>query len=133
METPFKPTIDLQNLDSDVKSYIFQSLLAFEPFTTPNTIVAVVAKDPEKLIARYEDEGLSFDKEALKRSYRISISLAEGDTVIEEEAVSEDIYAAIREAKDKLVHVLTQIQDDVISNSDRHQQITQALNPGNLH
>ena len=133
METPFKPTIDLQNLGPEIRSYIFQTLLDFEPFTTPDTLVAVVAKDTDKLIKQLQDEGVEFDEDKIRRSYRISISLKEGDTVLEEEGLDEDIFLAIRAAKDKLLGVLSQIQDDVISNSDRQVQIRQALNPENMH
>ena len=120
-----KPQIHLEELGSEVRSYIYQIITEFHPFSTPETIVAVVAKDPLKIM----------DRDNLKSSnvYRIAISLTEEGTKIEEEAVHEDIYEAIRLAKEKLLKTLTEIQDKMITSSDRHQQIKDALTGSSVH
>ncbi len=127
METPFKSSFDLSNVSPDVKSYIYQTILEFEPYTTPETVVAVVAKDPLKLITQLEADGQDYDRVELKSMYRISISLVEDGTKIEEEGLAENIYDAIKIAKDKLVAVLSEIQDSVVSNQDRTVQINSIL------
>ena len=132
-KTPFKSELDLDNVSPEIKSYIYQVLMEFEPFTTPETVVAVVAKDPLKLISSLEANGVDYDRTELKKMYRISISLTEEGTKLEEEALHEDIYSAIRLAKDKMVQVLNEIQDSVISNQDRTVQINTALGSGSVH
>jgi ribosome-associated translation inhibitor RaiA len=134
METPFKSNFDLSHVSPEVKSYIYQTIMEFEPYTTPETIVAVIAKDPLKLISQLEAEGTDYDRVELKKMYRISISLSEEGAKIEEEGLAENIYDAIRIAKDKLVKVLSEIQDNVISNQDRTIQINGILqHTGTVH
>ncbi|MBX2994282.1 MAG: hypothetical protein KF681_05660 [Bdellovibrionaceae bacterium] len=131
METPSQPQIDLDNIGPEVRSYIYQAMLDFQPFTTSSTQVAVVAKDPMKLLKL--EEYLDQDPKLLRKSWRISIALSEDGTQIEEEAVHEDIYVAIRLAKDKLVKTLTEIQDQIISSQDRVIQIKTALDGNQMH
>jgi ribosome-associated translation inhibitor RaiA len=134
METPFKSSFDLSNVSPEVKSYIYQTILEFEPYTTAETVVAVVAKDPLKLISQLEADGQDCDRTELKRMYRISISLMEDGAKIEEEGLAEDIYDAIKIAKDKLVAVLSEIQDSVVSSQDRTVQINSLLqHSGTIH
>lgn len=137
MQTPFKNddlTNDLlENVDPEVKSYICQVLMELEPFTTPDTIITVTAKDPLKLISKFEADGVDYERTELKKMHRISISMAEDGAKVEEEGLHEDIYAAIRLAKDKIAKTLIEIQDNVISNQDRHAQINTALKNGSVH
>lgn len=133
MKTPFKTPPDLSHLGPEVKSYVYQTIMEFEPFTTPNTVVAVVAKDPLKLIPQYEESGLEYDKDELRQKWRISIALTEDGNKLEEEAVHEDVFVAIRMAKEKLLLMLAEIQNNVISNQDRTQQINFALQNSTLH
>jgi ribosome-associated translation inhibitor RaiA len=132
METPLRPQIELNDLSPEVKSYIYQAIMEFEPFTTENTVVAVVAKNPLHLLSQ-EDTPEVFDRKKLSKMYRISITLSEDGTKVSEEGLHEDIYEAIRMAKDKLVKTLTEIQDSVISNQDRTIQIRTAMGGGSVH
>ena len=136
-DTNSKPQIDLQNLAPEVKSYIFQALMDFEPFTTPQTQVAVIAKDPLALLTNEEEDesvdhghGEIPEKRKLRKMYRISITLSEDGGVLTAEGLHEDIYQAIKIAKDKLLVTLNEIQDEIISNSERHQQIRTAVAAG---
>lgn len=133
MDTPFKPQIELKDLSPEVTSYIYQIILEFQPFTTENTTVAVVAKNPLQLLSSDDSEEVLYDKKKLAKMYRIAISLTEDGTEVSEEAIHDDIFEAIRLAKDKLVKTLTQIQDDVITNQDRSMQIKSALAGGLVH
>lgn len=133
MKTPFKAPPDLSHLGPEVKSYVYQTIMEFEPFTTPNTLIAVVAKDPLKLIPQYEENGIEYSKDELRQKWRISIALTEDGNKLEEEAVHEDVFVAIRMAKEKLLHMLAEIQDNIISNQDRTQQINFALQNSTLH
>ena len=132
-KTPFKSELELKNLGSEVKSYVYQTILEFEPFTTPETIVSVTAKDPLKLISQLEANGIDYDRTELKKMNRICISLSEDGAKIEEEALHEDIFTAIRQAKDKLVVILSEMQDQAITNQDRTAQINTALSNGTVH
>lgn len=134
MDTPFKSRLDLNNVSQEVKSYIYQALLEFEPYTTENTLISVVAKDPLKLLPQYEAEGKEVNTKELKAKYRISISLSEDGSKIEEEAVADSIIEAVRIAKDSLLSTLNQIQNDAISNQDRTVQINSILQQtGTIH
>lgn len=142
--TPFKSHLNLQQatetestkqaFDVDLKmapelrSYIFQSLQEFEPYTTSNTMVSVIAKDPKKLAAKYDADGVEYDREQLKKMHRISIILSEDGAKLSQEAVHENIFEAIRLAKEQMLKVLQTIQDQVISSQDRVMQINAARN-----
>ncbi len=132
-KTPFKSELELKDLGSEVKSYVYQTILDFEPYTTPETVVSVTAKDPLKLISKLEANGIDYDRTELKKMHRISISLTEDGAKIEEEALHEDIFTAIRQAKDKLLVILAEMQDQAITNQDRTAQINTALSNGTIH
>lgn len=132
MDTPQAP-FDMQNVGPEVKSYIYQTLAEFEPFTTAQTTVAVIAKDPLRLITRLENEGVEFDRKKLKTMFRISITLMEDGSKLEEEGLHENIFEAIKMAKDKLLKQLNEIQDQIISNQERKIQIDSAVGGGHVH
>jgi ribosome-associated translation inhibitor RaiA len=142
MDTPLKPEIFVENLGPEVKSFIYQTILEFEPFTTPETVVSVIAKNPLELLnftAQEEDDNTTIlhsehgelpSKTRLKKMYRIAISLTEEGQTIQAEGLNENIYESITEAKNKLLKTLNEIQNDVISNQDRNAQIRHAMAAG---
>lgn len=117
----------------EVKSYVYQQIAEFHPYVTPQTVVAVILKDPAKLALQYEAEGKNFELSDLKSLYRISISLREGKAKITAEGVDKDIFAAIRKAKDILLKQLMAIQDSVVSQQERNLEIHHALQNTLLH
>lgn len=127
------PTIRLLESDPEVKSFIYQQIVDFEPYVTPETVVAVVARDPRKMKIQLETEGRDVDPRKLSKMHRIAIVLTEGDTSIQEEGFHENLYDAIRMAKTSLLSKLSEIQDSVVSNSERMDQINQALANTQLH
>ncbi|WII72487.1 hypothetical protein QJS83_01215 [Bdellovibrio sp. 22V] len=133
MTTLLNPTIQLIEQNPEVKSFIYQQIAEFEPFVTPQTIVTVVARDPKKLAIQYETEGKEFTREGLKKLYRIAIVLNEGGATVEAEGVHENIYNAIKLAKDNLLIKLDAIQDSVISQQDRIMEINHYLQHPVLH
>lgn len=133
MTNLLNPTIELIEHNPEVKSFIYQQIVDFEPFVTPETVIAVVARNPEDLILQYESEGREFNKEDLDKLYRISIMLTESGTTIEAEGVHEDIYEAIKLAKENLIKELITIQDSVVSQQDRLIEINHYLQNPNLH
>lgn len=133
MTTLLNPTIELIEHNPEVKSYIYQQIVDFEPFVTPQTVVAVVARDSNELSVQYETEGKEFSQEDLKNLYRIAIVLTDNGTSVEAEGVHEDIYEAIKLAKDNLLKELISIQDSVISQQDRIIEINHYLQSHNLH
>lgn len=133
MKTPLQSKLELDDVSPEIKSYIYQTISEFEPFTTPATLVAVISRDPLKLISQLEANGVEYDRTELKKMYRISISLSEDGAKLEEEGLNEDIYQAIKIAKDKLLKVLTEMQDSAISSQDRTIQINDALASGTVH
>lgn len=127
------PSIQLLEKNPEVKSYIYQQIVEFEPYVTPETIVAVIARDPKKLALQLEAEGKTELIEKLPKMYRIAIVLKEGDTKIQDEGLSEDIFEAIKIAKGKLLARLQDIHDTVISKSERMLQIQNALQNPQVH
>ena len=117
----------------EIRSFIYQQIVDFEHYVTPQTMVSVMAKDPLKLKEKLEAEGESVNKKKLAKMYRISIVLKEDDTKIQEEGLHEDIFEAIKLAKNKLIKRLEAIQDQVISHQERIEQINQALTNPNIH
>lgn len=133
MSTFLNPTIELIEQNPEVKSFIYQQIADFEPFVTPQTVVAVVARDPKKLALQYETEGREFSVADLKKLYRIAIVLKEDDTSVSAEGVHEDIFQAIKLAKENLLKQLIEIQDSVISQQDRIIEINHYLQHPVLH
>ncbi len=116
----------IQN-DPDLKSFVYQQIAEFQPYVTPSTIAAVIAKDPQKLAMEFELKGQGRSTSQLALLHRVSIRLKDGDSTIQQEAHHENIYEAIRLAKEKLLIRLDEIQDTVISKKDRIDEINQAL------
>lgn len=133
MEKAFSdPQLDLDNVGPEVKSYIYQVLTEFEPYTTPTTTVAVIAKDPLALIRKLGAENLP-GKKQLAKMYRISITLHDDGSKLEAEGLDADIFTALRKAKDNLLTTLIEIHDKVVDSKERNQQIHSALNTSNVH
>lgn len=127
------PTVDMLENNPEVKSYIYQQIVEFQPFVTPETVVVVMARDPRKLSIQLETDGRPVEKSKLKKMFRIAIVLSEGDAKIEAEALEENVFDAIRVAKENLLRRLMEIQDQIISQSDRIDQINQVITDKGLH
>jgi hypothetical protein len=117
----------------EVKSYIYQTISEFEPFITSETVISVISKDPKKLARQYEMEDREFDLEDLKKQYRISISLQEGDAKLFAEGLDKDIFTAVRLAKESLMQKLMSIQDSVVTQQERNMAVYQAMQNTMIH
>lgn len=133
MANLLNPAIELIEESPEVKSYIYQQIMEFEPYVTPQTVVAVIAKNPKKLALQYEAEGRDVDLQDLASHFRISISLKEGDAKITAEGVDKNIFAAIRLAKEHLLEQLRAIHENVESQQERNMAIHQALQNTMIH
>lgn len=119
--------------DFDVKAYVNQQLAEFEAYVTEETVVTVISRDPKKLALQLETDGKDLGSKKLRDMFRIAIILQEDDSKLEAEGFHEDIYEAIRMAKDNLMKKLAEIHDSVVSQSDRIEQINLALSNPQLH
>ena len=141
-----KNTVDFLESDPEIKSYIYQQILDFNPFVTPETLVMVVARDPSTLYANearpgadeegFETESLHSNEEesvAGKFKYRIAIILKDGESAIEAEAFNNDIFEAIRLAKENLVARLIEIQEEMEKPADRIKAILEATDNTQIH
>ncbi len=137
-----KSTLELLESDPEVKSFIYQQILEFNPFVTPETVVMVIARDPA---SSYKDE-VDLDNEELEDyadieeesiagtyKYRLAIVLKDGDSAIEAEAFDNDIFEAIRMAKDILISKLIEIQEEVENPVDRMNAIIEASSNTQIH
>ncbi len=128
------PTLnDALDENPEIRSFIYQQIVDFENYVTPQTVVAVMAKDPLKLIAKLEADGKTVNRRKLSKMHRIAIVLKEDDTKLQEEGLHEDIFEAIKIAKAKMIKKLEAIQDQIITYQERVEQINQALANPNVH
>ncbi len=126
-----KETTGLLESNKEIKSFIHQQILDFEPFITPDTTILVIARDP--LLKDHEDieeDAISTEKNL---SHRIVIILKEDNSSIEAEAFHDDIYEAIKLAKEKLVSELLAIQSEIENSQDRLVAIQQASSSDQVH
>ncbi|MFZ3229084.1 MAG: hypothetical protein WA160_02675 [Pseudobdellovibrio sp.] len=121
-------TADLIETNPEIKSFIYQQVQDFNPFITAETIILVIARDPNKI-----DAELSEDINSPEELHRIAIILKEDDSSIEAEAFHQDIYEAIKMAKEKLVADLIEIQNELESPTDRLKAIQQANSTNQIH
>lgn len=138
-----KNTLELLETDPEIKSFIYQQILDFNPFVTPETLVMVIARDPTTTYTsdiKSDDEHETSLHEKLEQEallvgfkYRIAIILRDGDSAIEDEAFHDDVFEAIRLAKEKLVARLVEIQEEMESPSDRLKAIQEARNNTQIH
>lgn len=101
----------------EVKSFIYQQIVEFEPFLTPTSLVSVISKNNNSK----KNKNKCNDK-----IHNVLITIKENGVRLEEEGSSENIYEAIIEAKNKLYQKLVVIQDSIISEQDRMAQIRSA-------
>lgn len=106
----------------EVKSFIYQQIVDFEPFLTPTSMVSVVSKNAKEKSGK---------KKQLR--HQIQISIKEDGVSLVEVGSSENIYEAILDAKNKLYQKLVLIQDSVVSERDRMAQIKLAQSGGVSH
>ncbi len=138
-----KTTLNLLETDPEIKSYIYQQILDFNPFVTPETLVMVIARDPFACYSsetKPEDEHEISDHElqeqeaqAIGYKYRIAVVLRDGDSAIEAEAFNNDVFEAIRLAKEKLVARLIEIQEEMENPLDRIIAIKEARDNTQIH
>jgi ribosome-associated translation inhibitor RaiA len=142
-----KNTLDLLETDPEVKSYIYQQIVEFNQFVTPETLVMVIARDPAisysaEIAASYDEDeeqdmhDYEIEEEAAiaeNHSYRIAIVLKDGDASIEAEAFNDDVFEAIRLAKEKLVARLIEIQEEMENPQDRIKAIKEASDNTQVH
>lgn len=138
-----KTTLNLLETDPEIKSYIYQQILDFNPFVTPETLVMVIARDPSASYTsetKPEDEHDVSDHElheqeaqAIGYKYRIAVVLRDGDSAIEAEAFNNDVFEAIRLAKEKLVARLIEIQEEMENPLDRIIAIKDARDNTQIH
>lgn len=137
-----KNTLDLLETDPEVKAYIYQQILDFNTFVTPETIVMVVARDPKasylsersgesEEIEEYADLEASSIEESYR--YRLAIVLKDGDSSIEAEAFHNDVFEAIRLAKEALIEKLIEIQEEIENPVDRINAIKEASDNTQIH
>lgn len=132
-----KNTLDLIENDAEVKSYIYQQIMDFTPFVTPETLVMVIARDPNGVYTTQNpDEAVAVDEvDASVRNfkYRIAVVLKDDDTSIEAEAFADNIYEAIYQAKENLVAQLIEIQNEIENPQERMDAIQQASENKPIH
>lgn len=127
-----KTTPELIETSLEVKSFIHQQILDFSPFITPETLVVVIARDP-KYLDPEDDQEPSERNSFVISNYRIAIVLKEDESSIEAEASHDDIFEAIKSAKELLILKLLEIQSEMETSQERLVAIQQAANSDQIH
>lgn len=122
-----KNSTDLIETSLEIKSFIHQQIIDFSPFITPETLIVVIARDPQ---GPETDESQPV---AHLFKHRIAIVLKENESSLEAEAVHDDIFEAIKIAKEILVMQLLEIQHEMESSQDRLVAIQNAKENGQIH
>ena len=132
--SPLKDTLSLIETDPEVKSFIYQQINEFAPYTTEETNVIVLARDPEDAYAN-EDHVIASDYDSLEDhyAYRIAIVLKEADATLEAEGFGHDVYDAITAAKEAMLGRLSELAEEVESPQDRLKAIQQACENNQIH
>lgn len=125
-----KTTMDLIETDAEIKSFIYQQIADFNPYVTPDTTILVIARDPSQV-----DDEAAIDREDddHEYKYRIAIILKDEDASIEAEAYHDDIFEAIKMAKEALLSRLAEIQEEMETPQERANAIQQASNNEQVH
>ncbi len=127
-----KTTPELIETSLEIKSFIHQQILDFSPFITPETLVVVIARDPKYLDTEDEQEASERNTTVIS-NYRIAIVLKEDESSIEAEASHDDIFEAIKSAKEMLILKLLEIQSEMETSQERLVAIQQAANSDQIH
>ena len=104
--------------DPSVKAYMHQKGAELGQFVTSQTMILWMGQD------LFKDSTNEF-------GYKIVLVLKDGTAEIRESGVSKDIYQAIDRAHTKMLAKLHRIQEQVLSQEERMNQIQAAL--GNVH
>jgi len=121
------------NADSnnEVQSFIYQQIAEFEPFITPKTLVMVIARNPD--FQNEDSQAEAYITDEKKQIHRIAIVLKEDEATIEAEAFHDNIFEAIKFAKESLLQKLIEIQNEVEDPNERLQAIEQARSNEQIH
>lgn len=127
-----KTTVDALDTDPEVKSFIHQQILEFNQFVTPDTMVIVLERDPSLTYIDDDDDDEEVPMDELYK-HRIAIVLKDGESSIEAEAFSNDVFEAIKAAKDSLIVRLIEIQGEMENPQDRLTAIKEARENKQVH
>ena len=123
-------TTGLIESNKEIKSFIHHQIHDFEPFITPETTILVIARDPLLKESETEEDTVTTHPIA---AHRIVIILKEDDSSIEAEAFHDDIFEAIKQAKENLVVQLLAIQNEVENSQERLEAIQMASGSNQIH
>jgi ribosomal subunit interface protein len=118
--------------NNEIQSYIYQQIAEFEPFITPETLVMVIARDPNQTEEEHSapEPYTTTNEDSV---HRIAIILKEEDATIEAEARHSDIFEAIKYAKESLLQKLIEIKEQIENPQERLQAIQQASSNEQVH
>ncbi len=124
--------VDLER-DPEVKSFIYQMINEFSGYVTPTTIAAVVSKDPKKSTSALLSEHKEVNKNNLENMLRIAVTLSDQGSHITEEALAENVFDALRIAKEKMVKRLDLLHNEITSKQERFVQLEAAKKSTLIH
>lgn len=126
MEAP--SNLNIIETSAEVKSFIYQQIQEFEQFVTPQSLISVISKKINDEDEKIYHENKEINSNTNPLLFKISISIKEDQTTIEEEGLSTNIYEAILIAKNKLLKKLVNIHDEVVTADDRKAQLESIKN-----
>jgi ribosome-associated translation inhibitor RaiA len=107
--------------DREFKAHVYQQLVDLQPFLSPESQVSVLVQ-------------VEKDEEKSGVDYVLSLVATLGEYRIEVEGRDEDLYIALRLAKQKMVEQLDDVYGSAIDSTEREVEIQTLLQGGNtLH
>lgn len=113
--------------DRELKAYICQQLVELQPYLVADsqmavTVQQVVSKNGETAVKEENDDGTPRPGD-----YLVKLTTTVEDGKLMAEGHGGSVYDAFTEAKDEMVSLLSQLQNAVIDQADRDEEIESYL------
>ncbi len=109
-------TLDKLQNDSEVRSFVYQQMVDFQTFVSPETVLTAHPIKAKKT-----------------GRYRVALQLHDGENSIKSMGEDKNIFEAIRKAKVQMIKHLVAVQDAIMSSQDRVEQVNDVLANTHLH
>lgn len=116
--------------EQDIQAFIYQQITDLEAFLSETSNLSVIEKNAKRTIKKLQkEEELPLDFQA---EYCFLFKLQDQQEVLTAYGFSNDPFEAIIMAKTKMLNQLIVIQNQVVSNSDRINEINDVMNGNNI-
>lgn len=118
--------------ESEIIAYTYQVAQDFEEYLTPATSIIIEPRNPAKVAKKLKNSA-ELSEDFVTPAHCYTIVLEEQGSKIIGYGFGKDPFTAIREAKSKVMKQIDEIQDELISNKDRLNEINSLFNNTTKH